>query len=87
MTDNWAQVEDGKGGTTEQGKAVPGSHEGLLGPTRTRGKRRRVVEAGEWGCRPGGRLFCARAIWGEEKRVQREREAASKGEILGSNRR
>ena len=57
------QVEEGKVRSTGRGKADTGSHEELLRFTNTGGKRRREVEAGRWGHRPGGRSLRAQARW------------------------
>ena len=57
------QAKDGKGGENGRGKAYTRSREELLGLPRRVGKRRREVEAGRQGCRPGGQSLRAREVW------------------------
>ena len=78
------QVKDGKERATRRSKVYTGSRKELVGLSRRGGERRRAVEASRPGRRPGGRLLCARARWGGDKQVQREREAASTGLIWGA---
>ena len=49
------------------------------------GERRRAVEAGRWGFRPGGQSLRAQASWGGDNMLQQESEAESNGGIWGSN--
>ena len=58
------KIKDRKGGANRQGKADTGFCEELLGLTSRGGNRRRAVEAGRQGRRPGGRSLRAWAIWG-----------------------
>ena len=58
------KAEDGKWGATGQGKADTDSHKELFGIPSRGGKRRRAVETGRRGRRPGRRSLRARASWG-----------------------
>ena len=65
--------EEGKGGATRLGKADTGSLEELLGMPSRGVKRRRAVEAGRRGRRPGGPSLHAWAIWEGEAGEKIER--------------
>ena len=65
-TGTWAQVEDSKRGKPDGRRQAQAHARNSFGPTGMVGKRRRAVEAGGQGSRPGGQSLRDWAIGGEE---------------------